>query len=86
MPSAIAIQGVAAVAYIGFSEAGVAAHGLPNAYFVCCSSGSFFLHRLLASVGIPRIPAGRNFAGRMANAGRRVAFGPKFHGDLEFWR
>ena len=48
--------------------------------------GSFFVHRLLASVGMPRIAAGDHFAGRMANPGRRVALGPEFHADLEFWR
>ena len=48
--------------------------------------GSFFVHRLLASVGMPRIAAGADFAGRMANPGRRVALGPEFHGDFELWR
>ena len=47
--------------------------------------GYFFVHRLLASVGMPRIAAGDHFAGRMANPGRRVALGPEFHADLEFW-
>ena len=41
--------------------------------------GSLFVHRLLASVGMPRIAAGDHFAGRMANPGRRVALGPEFH-------
>ena len=48
--------------------------------------GSFFVRRLLASVGMPRIAAGDHFAGRMANPGRRVALGPEVHADLEFWR
>ena len=48
--------------------------------------GSFFVHRQLASVGMPRIAAGDHLAGRMANPGRRVALGPEFHADLEFWR
>ena len=48
--------------------------------------GSFFVHRLLASVRMPRIAASDHFAGRMANPGRRVALGPEFHADLEFWR
>ena len=48
--------------------------------------GSFFVNRPLASVGMPRIAAGDHFAGRMANPGRRVALGPEFHADLEFWR
>ena len=50
------------------------------------SPGSFFVHRLLASVGMPRIAAGDNFAGQLANPGRRVARGPEFYADLEFWR
>ena len=48
--------------------------------------GSLFVHRLLASVRMPRIAAGDHFAGRMANSGRRVALGPEFHAGLEFWR
>ena len=48
--------------------------------------GVFFAHRMLASVGMPRIAAGVEYARRMANHGRRVALGPEFHGDLEFWR
>ena len=47
---------------------------------------SFFVHRLLASVGMPRMAAGDHFAGRMANPGRRVALGPEFHAGLDFWR
>ena len=46
--------------------------------FAVCP-GSFFVHRLLALIGRPRIAAGDHFAGRMANPGRRVAFGPEFH-------
>ena len=46
--------------------------------------GSFFVHRLLASVGMPRIAAGDDFAGRTATPG--VALGPEFRADLEFWR
>ena len=53
--------------------------------FAVCP-GSFFVHRLLASVGMPSIAAGDDFAGRMANPGRLVALGPEFHADLEFWR
>ena len=48
--------------------------------------GYFFVHRLLASVGMPRIADGDQFAGRMANLGRRVAVGTEFHVDLELWR
>ena len=48
--------------------------------------GSFFVHRLFGSVGMPRIAAGDPFAGRMANPGRLVALGPEFHADFEFWR
>ena len=48
--------------------------------------GSFFVHRLLTSVGVPRVAAGDHFAGRIANPGRRDVFGPEFHADLEFWR
>ena len=48
--------------------------------------GSFFVQRVLASVGMPRIAAGADYACRMVNPGRRVAIGPEFHGDLEFWR
>ena len=58
---------------------------LMHIYFAV-RSGSFFVHRMLASVGMPRIVAGDHFAGRMANPGRRVALGPEFHADLEFWR
>ena len=47
---------------------------------------SFFVHRLLSLVGMPGIAAGDHFAGRMANPVRRVALGPEFHADLEFWR
>ena len=46
--------------------------------------GSFFVQRMLASVGMPRITAGADFACRTANPGRRVVLGPEFHGDLEF--
>ena len=48
--------------------------------------GSFFVQRLLASAGMPRIAAGEDFAFRVANPGRRIALRPEFHGDLEFWR
>ena len=48
--------------------------------------GSFVVHRLLASIGVLRIAAGDQFAGRMANPGRCVALGPEFHADLKFWR
>ena len=47
---------------------------------------SFFVHRVLASVGMPRIAAGDHFAGRVANPGRRVALGPEVHADFEIWR
>ena len=47
---------------------------------------SFFVHRLLSSVGMPRFAAVDHLAGRMANQERRVAIGPEFHADLEFWR
>ena len=48
--------------------------------------GSFFVQRMLASVGMPRITAGADYACRMVNPGLRVALGPEFHGNLEFWR
>ena len=48
--------------------------------------GGFFVHRLLALVGMPRIAAGDRFVGRIANPGRLVDLGPEFHADLEFWR
>ena len=48
--------------------------------------GSFFVHRMLASVGMPRIAAGAEHACRMGNHDRRIALRPEFHGDLEFWR
>ena len=35
---------------------------------------------------MPRIVAGADFDCRMANPGRRLALGPAFQGDLEFWR
>ena len=47
---------------------------------------SFFVHRVLTSVGMPRIAAGDHFAGRMANPVRLVALGPEFRANLEFWR
>ena len=47
--------------------------------------GSFSVQRMLASVGMPRIAAGTDYARRMANPpGLRVAIGPEFHGVLEF--
>ena len=46
----------------------------------------FFVNRLLASVGMPRISAGADFGFRTANPGRRLVLGPEFQGDLEFWR
>ena len=48
--------------------------------------GSFFVHRLLSSVGMRRIAAGDHFADRMANSGRRVGLGPDFQADLKLWR
>ena len=53
--------------------------------FAVCP-GSFFVHRLLASVAMPRIAAGDQFPGQMANPGRCVALGPEFHADLDFCR
>ena len=35
---------------------------------------------------VPRVASGAGFAYRMPDPGRRVALGPEFHGDLEFWR
>ena len=46
--------------------------------------GLFFVQRLLASVGMPRVASGAGYAYRMTEPGRRVALGPEFHGDLEF--
>ena len=48
--------------------------------------GSFFVQRLLASVGMPRVASGAGFAYGMPDPGRRIALGSEFHGDLEFWR
>ena len=48
--------------------------------------GRFFVNRLLASVGMPRISAGADFGFRTANLGRRLVLGPEFQGNLEFWR
>ena len=62
------------------------ASSLMQIYFAVCP-GSVFVHHLLASVGMPRMAAaGDLFAGCIANSGRRVALGPEFHADLEFWR
>ena len=46
--------------------------------------GRFFVNRLFASVGMPRIPAGADFGFRTANPGRRLGLGTEFQGDLEF--
>ena len=35
---------------------------------------------------MPRVASGAGYAYRMPDPGRRVALGPEFHGDLEFWR
>lgn len=48
--------------------------------------GAFCLHRLLASVEMPRMAAGTDFAGLMASPGRLVALWPESHRDLEFRR
>ena len=48
--------------------------------------GRLLVNRLSASVGMPRIVAGADFDCRMANPGRRLALGPEFDGDREFWR
>ena len=40
----------------------------------------------LASIGMPRITAGADFACHTADPGRRVVLGPEFHGDLKLWR
>ena len=58
---------------------------LTHIYFAV-RPGSFFVSRLLASVGMSRVAADDHSAGRMANPGRRAALGPAFHADLEFWR
>ena len=39
--------------------------------------GSFFVQRMLASVGMPRITAGADFACRTVNPGRQVVLGPR---------
>ena len=51
-----------------------------------CVRGGFYVNRLLASVGMPRISAGANCCFRTANPERRLILGPKFQGDLEFRR
>ena len=43
------------------------------------------MHRMLTSVGMPRIAAGAEYACRIVNPVRRVALGPEFYGGLEFW-
>ena len=48
--------------------------------------GYFFVHPLLAPVGMSPIASGDEIADRTANPGRRVHFGPEVHVDLEFWR
>ena len=45
--------------------------------------GSFFVHHMLASIRMPRITAGAEYACRTVIPGRRVALGPEFHVDLE---
>ena len=71
---------------IYFSEAGVAACRLPHSLSFAFRPGSFFVHRMLTSVGMPRIAACAEYVCRMVNPGRRVALGPEFREDLEFWR
>ena len=75
--------GVAAISSICFSEAGVASCRLPHDRFVCLPSGSFFVHRMLAAVGMLRITADAEYACRTVIPGRRVALGTEFHVDLE---
>ena len=45
--------------------------------------GSFFVHRMLAAVGMLRITADAEYACRTVIPGRRVALGTEFHVDLE---
>ena len=47
--------------------------------------GSFFVPRMLVSVGMPDIVAGADFECRIANHGRCVSLGVEFYGDLEVW-
>ena len=48
--------------------------------------GLFFVQGFLASVGMPRVASGAGYAYGVTDPGWRVALGPEFHGDLEFWR
>ena len=75
---------MASVSGFRFREAGVEACRVPYARIV--RPGSFFVQRVLASVGMPRITTGADFTCRTDNPGRRVALGPEFHGNHEFWR
>ena len=45
--------------------------------------GSFFVYRMLASIGMPRVAAGAEYACRMVIPGRLVGLGPEVHRDLE---
>ncbi|MEP2438517.1 MAG: hypothetical protein ABJH93_16610, partial [Roseibium sp.] len=47
--------------------------------------GSFFVQRMLVSMGTPRKTAGADYACHLANTGWRVVVGLEFHEDLEFW-
>ena len=46
----------------------------------------FFVQRMLASVGMPSIAVGADYACRMANPGWRVVFGPEVHRYHELGR
>ena len=47
--------------------------------------GSFFVHLVFASVGMPRIAAGDHLVDGISNLRRRIILGPEFHADLGFW-
>ena len=64
---------VASVSGFRFGEAGAQARRVPHARIVRLRPGSFFVQRMLASVGMPRITAGADSACRPASVGGRVA-------------
>ena len=78
---------MAGVSGLRFREAGVEARQVSPAHAsFAIRPGSFFVQRMLASVRMPHTTAGADFACRTANAGRRVALGLEFQGNLEVWR
>ena len=52
--------------------------GFPMHISIVVRSRSFFVHAFLASITMPHIAAGDDFAGRMVNPGRRVGLRREF--------